>query len=1155
MLTAIEKPVTDTLGLLDFSTNDASNSGFRLKHLEIYNWGTFNNKIWKIEPNCNNALLTGDIGSGKSTIVDALTTLLVPHHKIIYNRAAGAESKERNLYSYIRGEYKNEQDDLTQSSKAIALRDENSYTVISGYFYNANLLQGVTLAQVFWLKDGNRNPERFFIVAQNELSIAVNFSQFGDSILKLRKKLQDTQHVQLFDNFKEYNSKFRQLFGIQNEQALDLFYQTISMKSIGNLTEFVRNHMLEKSDIGTLINEMLSNFENLNRAHDAILKAKNQIEILTPIAENTKKYDAIVSDVNNLVACRSALDGYIAKYKIKLLNDKISKLLLDIQKNEQSITLADQNIEKLTEQEQQLRYSIDENGGRRLHELASEIERQTRELQRKQHNATQYDELAKQLSLTLIRHEDDFINNKTHATKNLVNCESQLNQLQEDVTAIRIDLKLINDEELQLKNEIKSLKARNSNIPTQMLTLRQKMLDALIHLNLQEDDVPFIGELLQVNDNKWSGAIERVMHNFGLSMLVADKHYKAISQYVDNTDLKGKLVYYKVNQEKITLASNQHEDSIWNKLNIKPDSIFVDWLNNQIQTRFNYVCCDNLDDFHHYAQALSINGQIKSSGLRHEKDDRYNIHDASRYILGWTNKDKIKVLENNLNLLNTRGNSLTVKLTTTASTQHKINNTRDICRDLLKFDDFLELYWQTTATQIQNLQKEKLELEKSSDILNLLKTQLEQTIKTRNQERNNRDSIISLKGGNEQKVKDLNNELNGAIACLDKYTADEQTQIFPQLQKIQQEVITTKEINLHTINTAQTTIRTHIQRQIDSKSQQQKTLTEQIIQKMQAYKNAYPAETTEVDVNLDAAVEFSKILTGLQKEDLPRHEARFKTLLNEGTINSVALLQNQIVKERRDIENKIRTINLSLKDIEYSIGTYITLLADPVQDNEIKTFSTELRSCLSNTLDNNSYYSEDKFLQIKTLIDRFKGRAGFIDMDRKWMNKVIDVRNWFNFSASERWFNDNSEREFYSDSSGKSGGQKEKLAYTILASALVYQFGLEYGTHQPRSFRFVVIDEAFGRGSDESTRYGLELFKRLNLQLLVVTPLQKIRTIEDYISAVHFVHNHDGCRSEVRNLTIEEYKANKQQMEVEIISSIKTDSNIPTVQSDAASKQ
>jgi hypothetical protein len=78
------------------------------------------------------------------------------------------------------------------------------------------------------------------------------------------------------------------------------------------------------------------------------------------------------------------------------------------------------------------------------------------------------------------------------------------------------------------------------------------------------------------------------------------------------------------------------------------------------------------------------------------------------------------------------------------------------------------------------------------------------------------------------------------------------------------------------------------------------------------------------------------------------------------------------------------------------------------------------------------------------------------------------VRNWFVFAASERWRADDSEHEHYSDSGGKSGGQKEKLAYTVPAASLAYQFGLELGAVRSRSFRFVVIDEAFGRGSDES---------------------------------------------------------------------------------------
>jgi len=75
-----------------------------------------------------------------------------------------------------------------------------------------------------------------------------------------------------------------------------------------------------------------------------------------------------------------------------------------------------------------------------------------------------------------------------------------------------------------------------------------------------------------------------------------------------------------------------------------------------------------------------------------------------------------------------------------------------------------------------------------------------------------------------------------------------------------------------------------------------------------------------------------------------------------------------------------------------------------------------------------------------------------------------------------------------------------------------------------RDFRFAVIDEAFGRGSDVSTRYALSLFKKLDLQLLIVTPLQKVHVIEPYVSAIGFVDNPTGTASRLQTMTIEEYR-------------------------------
>lgn len=1110
--------------LLDLTVSNAE-VGFRLERLEVYNWGTFDKHVWSIEPKRENSLLTGDIGSGKSTLVDAITTLLVPHNKIVYNKAAGAESKERSLYSYIRGEYKSEKDDFTQSAKAIALRDENHYTVLLGNFYNTGYSQGITLAQVFWLKDGKRNPERFFVVAEDVLSIKKHFTGIQGDILFLKKQLRQSENIQIFDNFKEYSNYFRKVFGIHNEQALELFYQTVSMKSVGNFTEFVRNHMLEKYSIDERIDELRTNFENLNRSHEAILKAKKQIAHLRPLADDITSYNQLVSSVAELRECREGLQSYFATLHSNFLKDRIDQLQGELISNQQKLTACKQEIVQLNTQESALNQDIYSSGGQRLQVIDQETLRLSDERIRREALFDRYHHHAEKLNLSQIKCEDEFWSNRKKTQSLLEKIESRQHELQLKQVDLRIDIKSAQKEVTEIQAELESLQKRDSNIPVNVLALRQ---DLAIALNISEDMLPFVGELLQVNNHSrnWEGAIERLLHNFGLSLLVAEEYYEQVNQYVERTHLKGRLVYFRVRLGSYPKQQIIH-NSLVDKISIKPDSIFYSWLSNEIYTRFEYICCESFEEFKRLPQAITVNGLIKSKGQRHQKDDRHLLGDRSRYILGWSNKNKIAALKAKIQIREQYGQELFEKLSILAKEHDQIVQNRDICRDLLSISNFVELDWQSIVKELQNLLEEKQQIETSSNVLQTLQSQLENV----KQQITSKVEILTQRerrlGAIEQQLEDRKQELvkaellatnlnHGIVAKLDEYKSL---------------VLTTNNIatlSLSNIDKCQSDTRYYIQRKIDSQESKQRKLIGSITQQMQSYKQQYPAETCEVTATPDLGSEYIKMLESLETEDLPRHEVRFKELLNEGTINSLALLQNQLNREKQEIQERIETINKSLQEIEYNPGTFIKLLFDPTQDVEIRDFQQQLRLCLQNTLNDQKYYNEDKFLQVKAIIERFNGRENFIDIDRKWTQKVCNVRNWFTFSASERWQEDKTEKEFFSDSSGKSGGQKEKLAYTILASALAYQFGLEWGKTHSRSFRFVVIDEAFGKGSNDSTRYGLELFKKLNLQLLIVTPLQKIHVIEDYIKTIHFVENCSGASSVIRNLAIEEYFEEKE---------------------------
>ena len=100
-------------------------------------------------------------------------------------------------------------------------------------------------------------------------------------------------------------------------------------------------------------------------------------------------------------------------------------------------------------------------------------------------------------------------------------------------------------EHSELTSEIKSLRSRGNNIPSKQVALRAELCKML---GIRESEMPFAGEHLQVREEAkdWEGAAERLLRNFGLSLLVPDQHYAAVCEWVDATHLNGRIVYYRV---------------------------------------------------------------------------------------------------------------------------------------------------------------------------------------------------------------------------------------------------------------------------------------------------------------------------------------------------------------------------------------------------------------------------------------------------------------------------------------------------------------------------------------------------------------------------------------------------------------------------------
>jgi uncharacterized protein YPO0396 len=1114
-------------GFQDTDTPPAQRTGMRLHRCEFFNWGTFHGHVWGLNLGGENTLLTGDIGSGKSTLVDAITTLLVPAQKITYNKAAGAEAKERDLRSYVLGYYKSEKGESGLSARPVALREHNNtYAVVLGQFRNEGFEQQVTLAQVFSFKELHGQPTRFYVVADTLLNVTEHFTGFGPDINTLRRRLRAMPNVEVHDSFPPYGAAFRRRFGIENEQALDLFYQTVSMKSVGNLTDFVRQHMLEAFPVVPRIQALIAHFDDLNRAHEAVQRAKRQIGRLTPLIADYDQHAALSAEIARLRSCRDVLHGFFAGLKAELLENRLEGLSAELERLAIQIESLKTEERDRRSQRDDIKRAIAENGGDRIETLTKDIsDKQTLKNERRA-RAQQYGRIAHEAKLPEASDADTFLKNRHALVTESDAARVRSADLQNAITDETVLLRQSKSQHSEISHEIESLRKRRSNIPANILALRDSLCQTL---RLDEADLPFAGELIEVREEErsWEGAAERVLHNYGLSLLVPDDHYARVAEWVDRTHLRGRLVYYRVRERRPASLPELYPHSLVRKLAIRPDSPFYAWLEADLARRFNYACCDTLDQFRREDRALTQAGQIKGGAERHEKDDRYLINDRTRFVLGWSNEAKIAALRHQAEGIEQRMQVAGDKIAELDRQRSFFDERIGLLGRLGVFESFRDLDWRPVAIEIEALEKEKRELEEGSDILRTLHEQLSAIDVAIDQTEADLTKVSGEQVRREEHRKQATNLLNGCRVDVSAVTDLARSELFPRLETMRTEA--ESRLTVESCDNRERDMRDRLQRLMDNETGKIERLRDKIVNAMTAYSQDYPAETREVDVSIEAAAEYRKMLAELVSDDLPRFEACFKELLNENTIREIANFQSQLNQERQSIRERIEKINQSMQAINFNPGRFIILEADQNGDIEIRDFQQELRACTEGTLTGtqDTEYSESKFLQVKGIIERFRGREGTTELDKRWTAKVTDVRNWFAFSASERWREDGREHEHYTDSGGKSGGQKEKLAYTILAASLAYQFGLEWGETRSRSFRFVLIDEAFGRGSDESTRYGLQLFQQLSLQLLIVTPLQKIHVIEPYVSAVGFVHSEDGSRSMLRNLTIEEYRAER----------------------------
>ncbi len=1083
-----------TAALFNDPASDARANQFRMRRLQVLNWGTFSG-LTEVPIAERGFLFVGRSGSGKSTLLDGMSALLTPPSIVDFNaaaREAERSGRDRSLVSYVRGAWADQQDSESGEIATQYLRKGATWSALALEYHTARG-DAVSIVRLFWIAGSGTSANdvrKHYMVIPRRFDLAKEMEGFDLDLRKLRGRLgEDVGH---FDSFTGYAERFRHLLGIGNDMALRLLHKTQSAKNLGDLNGFLRGFMLEEPRTFEAADRLVEDFAELDGAHHAVVTARRQVETLTPARDFHQDLMTLRKGVATLRDLQIGIDGFREEKRLELVNERLKEVeMLDrglMGEEGQRRQSLDNHEQKLVELERQQR----EQGGERIEELERERIRVEREVEERSRRRKQLEGACRQLGMALADTASGFSEQVEQARALIDGTKSGAGTV-DDAIAERMAERRDDEKRFAaLRVELESLKAAPSSIPAPLQQLRARLCD---DTGLSESALPFVGELIQVREDQigWRGTIERVLHGFAQSLLVDEKNHQQVAEWANRTHLGTKLVYFRIRDNELLHAREPDKRSLIHKLQLR-DHPYGDWVYNELQRRFDYTCVENAGQLRNEDRAITREGQIKHPGDRYEKDDRHAVNDRKRWMLGHDNRDKRRVFER-------EGQELAQRIARAEADVAMLRKQRESGHEKqLAAHSLIEREWDEIDVgprlqRLTDIDEQLVDLREGDSALARIGQQIELTRGLRDQGKRTYEDVrleraqfARERARLEQQRDNGQSRVSSApLTELQREGLEARLQILPGL-------------NLETLESHFRVIERGLAEELGSSQGRDAKLTQHLLDCFRKYTQQWPEDSGDFTVSLTSADDFLARLTRLESDGLPRHEGRFFELLQTQSKNNLLALQRHTAEAHKAIKQRMDEVNASLEQVAFNRGTVLAIDVHDRRLPEVQDFQLQLRAVLTHQQTEDRSLAESQFNVLRDLVRRLGAQEPEL---RRWREQVLDVRLHVEFIGVELDAETREQVEIYRSGAGKSGGQRQKLATTCLAAALRYQLGGEDG-ELPR-YAAVVLDEAFDKADNEFTALAMNIFENFGFQMVVATPLKSVMTLEPFIGGACFV--------------------------------------------------
>lgn len=314
---------------------------WRLARVDMANWGTFSG-YQSLPVDRRGLLLTGASGSGKSTILDAVSTVLTPPSHLHLNAAANSgnqRDKERSISNYVRGVWGRRSGAAGELAHAYLRPKQATWSGVmlryeDGFPYGE--LEGserrrhepVNLLGIFFQKSntvGREGLKKFYAVVRGDCALH-DFAAYGMNEADMSKFNKDFKETgRAWRDHASFEAHLCGVLRISSPKTLILLHKTQAAKDIGSLDDLFRKYMLDTPRTLELADAAVEQFQELSQAHEGVVDQRRQMECLEPLLVHDETHAQALAAEVEARGLLDALNPFADETAVELLEQQLEK--------------------------------------------------------------------------------------------------------------------------------------------------------------------------------------------------------------------------------------------------------------------------------------------------------------------------------------------------------------------------------------------------------------------------------------------------------------------------------------------------------------------------------------------------------------------------------------------------------------------------------------------------------------------------------------------------------------------------------------------------------------------------------------------------------------------------------------------------------------